>query len=366
MPANKPVEDDRPLRFGLLGCGAISKKHAESLARIDEAELVAVCDQAGEAAEAKAAEYGARAYTDPRRMIETEELDVLSVLTPSGSHGQNVLDLVDTGVHFVVEKPMALRLGEADRIIRACAERDVHLFVVQQNRFNPPIQALRQALDQGRFGQLVLGTVRVRWCRTEEYYRAKSWRGTWALDGGVVSNQASHHIDMLEWLMGSVESVMAMTETRLADIEAEDTACALLRFTSGALGIIEATTATRPKDLEGSLSILGERGSVEVGGFFMNQLKTWQFAQPEPTDETVFDTHGVNPSVFAWNHTEYLKDVVQAVRTNTKGLVEGLDGRRSLELITAIYESAETGQEVSLRFRPRVARLGLEKERNGR
>ncbi len=367
MSSLRGEDSRRPLRFAFLGCGAISKKHAESLRRIDDAELVAVCDRDKEAARIRAEEYGARAYDDPRRMIEAEEVDVLSILTPSGAHAGQVLDLVDTGVHFVVEKPMALRLEKADQIIRACAERDVHLFVVQQNRFNPPIQALKKALDDGRFGKLVLGTVRVRWCRTQDYYDAKDWRGTWALDGGVATNQASHHIDMLEWLMGRVESVMAMTETRLANIEAEDTACALLRFTSGALGVIEATTATRPKDLEGSLSILGERGAVEVGGFFMNELKTWQFAEPRPEDETIFETHGANPDLFAWNHTEYLKDVVKAIRTNTKGLVEGLEGRRSLELITAIYESAETGQEVRLRFRPRVARLGLnENERNGR
>jgi len=348
------------LRFGLLGCGAIAKKHAESLKRIEGAELTAVCDldvrQAGEFGR----EYGVPGFEDPRAMIAEAGVDVLSILTPSGLHSQNVLDLVDTGVHFVVEKPMALRLDKADEMIRACAEHEVKLFVVQQNRFNPPVQALKRALDQGRFGRLVLGAVRVRWCRTQDYYDAKSWRGTWALDGGVATNQASHHIDMLEWLMGQVESVMAMTETRLARIEAEDTALALLRFTSGALGVIEATTATRPRDLEGSLSILGEGGPVEIGGFFMNQLRTWQFSQPRPEDEKILATHGSNPEQWAWNHAEYLKDVVKAIRTGTKGLVEGLEGRRSLELITAIYESAETGQEVRLRFRPRWARLGFE------
>ncbi|MBW1711896.1 MAG: Gfo/Idh/MocA family oxidoreductase [Deltaproteobacteria bacterium] len=348
-----------PLRFAFLGCGSIAKKHAESLKRIEGAELAAVCDVDQKAARCLGEKYGVRVFDDPQTMIAREKIDVLSILTPSGLHGRHVLELLETGVHFVVEKPMALRLAVADQIIRGCAEHNVKLFVVQQNRFNPPIQALKAALDQGRLGKLVLGTVRVRWCRPQDYYDAKDWRGTWELDGGVATNQASHHIDMLEWLMGQVESVMAMTETRLAKIEAEDTAVALLRFTSGALGLVEATTATRPRDLEGSLSILGEKGSVEVGGFFMNQLKTWQFSEPRPEDETVFETHGANPDIFAWNHTEYLKDVVQAIRTGTKGLVEGLEGRRSLELITAIYESAETGREIPLRFRPRVARLGL-------
>ncbi len=352
-----------PIKFAFVGCGAISKKHAAALSRLEEAELVGVCDLNPEAARKLAQEQDVPHFTDPLKMVEQTEADVVSILTPSGSHSQNVLDLMETGVHFVVEKPMALRLDLADEIIRGCAEHGVKLFVVQQNRFNPPVQALKGALDAGRFGKLVLGTVRVRWCRPQKYYDAVGWRGTWALDGGVVANQASHHIDMLEWLMGQVESVMAMTQTRLADIEAEDTAVALLRFTSGALGIIEATTATRPRDLEGSISILGETGSVEIGGFFMNQLKTWQFTQPLPEDESIMAEQGQNPDVFAWNHTEYLRDVVNAIRNGTRGLVEGLEGRRSLELIMAIYESAETGQEVHLRFRPRVARLGLE---NGR
>lgn len=355
-----------PLRFGLLGCGSIAKKHIAALSRIEDAELAGVCDLDPAAADRLADEAGVPGFTDPREMISETGTEVVSILTPSGVHSANVLELMDAGVHFVVEKPMALRLEKADEIIRGCAETGVKLFVVQQNRFNPPIQALKSALDAGRLGKLVMGTVRVRWCRPQAYYDAVGWRGTWELDGGVVTNQASHHIDMLEWLMGQAESVMAMTDTRLADIEAEDTAVAVLRFTSGALGIIEATTATRPKDLEGSLSILGEKGAVEVGGFFMNQLKTWQFQEPRPEDETVFETHGENPQEFAWNHTRYLEDVVGSIRTGTKGLVEGLEGRRSLELITAIYESAESGQEVHLRFRPKMARLGLNNsQRNG-
>lgn len=347
------------LKFAFVGCGAIANKHAEALSMVPDAELAAVYDQDASVAKAFSQAKGVPFYDDVRKMISAEGIDVVSLLTPSGVHGRLLLDLADAGVHFVVEKPMALRLEEADEMIRACSLNGVQLFVVQQNRFNPPIQALRGALDQGRFGKLVMGTVRVRWSRHQQYYDSKGWRGTWAMDGGVITNQASHHIDMLEWCMGSVESVMAMTTTRLADIETEDTGLAILRFTNGALGVIEATTATRPKDLEGSISILGEGGSVEVGGFYMNELKTWQFGNEIPEDAEVFEKQGSTPKVFAWNHAEYLKDVVRAVKSGRKGLVEGMDGRRSLELIMAIYESAETGSEVKLRFRPRVARLGL-------
>jgi UDP-N-acetyl-2-amino-2-deoxyglucuronate dehydrogenase len=204
-----------------------------------------------------------------------------------------------------------------------------------------------------------MGTVRVRWCRPQAYYDAAAWRGTWAWDGGVLTNQASHHIDMLEWLMGDVDSVTAMTCTRLAKIEAEDTAVAILRFRNGALGVIEATTATRPKDLEGSISILGEKGSVVVGGFAMDRLDTWEFAEKQPEDERIFATHGQNPTEFAWNHAAYLRGVVETIHSGAKALVDGLEGRKSLELINALYESAEIGREVPLRFRPKRCRLGI-------
>jgi UDP-N-acetyl-2-amino-2-deoxyglucuronate dehydrogenase len=199
----------------------------------------------------------------------------------------------------------------------------------------------------------------VRWCRPQAYYDSDKWRGTWAWDGGVLTNQASHHIDMLEWMMGEVESVTAMTAQRLVNIEAEDTGVAILRFRNGALGVIEATTATRPRDLEGSISILGQYGAVVVGGFAMDRLQTWEFATPDPSDAEVFEAKGSNPDQFAWNHTQYLRAVVEAIRTGGKALVDGLEGRKSLELIHAIYESAETGKEVVLRFRPKQCRLGL-------
>ncbi|MGB0383228.1 MAG: Gfo/Idh/MocA family protein [Ardenticatenaceae bacterium] len=348
------------IRFALVGCGAITKKHFVSIQRLDEAEIVAVCDLNPTAARRVGEEYNLPFYTDCSEMAEKEEFDIISILTPSGTHARLILELVKYGRHFLVEKPLALRIEDADRVIRACDAHGSKLFVVQQNRYNLPIRKLKQALVAGRFGKLVMGTVRVRWARRQSYYDAKSWRGTWAQDGGVLTNQASHHIDMLLWLLGDVESVMAMSATRLVDIEAEDTGVAILRFSNGALGIIEATTATRPTDLEGSISVLGEKGAVEIGGFYMNELKTWQFEETQPEDERVFNESGKNPELWAWNHTEYLKGVIESLQQGTRGLVDGLEGRKSLELINAIYESVETGQTVSLRFRPRFCRLGLE------
>jgi len=349
---------DKRVRFALIGCGSIIRKHLESLKRINSAVVTAVCDIDKRAARRIADEYSLPYYCDPHEMAIREQIDVFSVLTPSGTHAQIIMDLVKYHRHFVVEKPMALKIEDADRIIHACDEEGLKIFVVQQNRFNLPIRKLKEAIIKGRFGKMVLGTVRVRWCRDQSYYDANPWRGSWAQDGGVFANQASHHIDMLVWMMGDVESVMTMTGTRLANIEAEDTGVAIIRFYNGAFGIIEATTATRPRDLEGSISILGEKGSVEIGGFFMNDLKTWQFQDPLPEDEEIRERWCKNPDVFAWNHTEYLKDVILSLQTNKRGLVEGLEGRKSLEMINALYESAETGREVSLRFRPRFCKLG--------
>ena len=207
-----------------------------------------------------------------------------------------MLELVEYGRPIVVEKPMALRLEDADRMIEACDAHGVKLFVVHQNRYNLPIVKAREALEQGRFGRLVLGTVRLRWTRDQAYYDSESWRGTWAHDGGVFMNQAAHHIDMLTWFMGNVESVRSMATTRLVKIECEDTGVAVIRFNSGALGVLEATTATRPKDLEGSISILGEKGSVVIGGFFMNELVTWNFDDKRPVDDEVFETVRQEPA----------------------------------------------------------------------
>jgi UDP-N-acetyl-2-amino-2-deoxyglucuronate dehydrogenase len=351
-----------PLRFALVGCGRIAKRHADllGLGQIDGAALAAVCDIVPEKAEAFGKRFGVPYYTDMHEMAKREQIDVFSVLTESGHHAGHVIALAPYRKHIMVEKPMALTLTDADAMIRACDAAMVKLFVVKQNRFNVPVVKLREALEAGRFGRLVMGTVRVRWCRRQDYYAQDAWRGTWALDGGVLANQASHHVDLLEWMMGDVDSVFAKATTALVEIEAEDTAVVLLKFRSGALGIIEATTATRPVDLEGSLSVLGEGGTVEIGGFAVNQMKVWRFERPAADDADVMERYSVNPpNVYGFGHQAYYDHVVDCVRTDKQHLVDGLEGRRSLELISAIYESVETGKEVPLRFVPWLGRLGL-------
>jgi len=349
----------RIIKFGLIGCGNVAKKHTESIKRIENARIEAVCDIDEKKAKEYGKQYGVPWYISAHKMIENEDIDLISILTPSGTHAQIAIDLTKYKKHLVIEKPLALRLEDADSVIEECDKANVKIFVVQQNRFNPPIRKLKEYINNNRFGKLVLGTVRVRWCRTQEYYDQKKWRGTWAWDGGVFANQASHHIDMLIWMMGEVESVTAMTTTRLVKIETEDTGAAILRFKNGALGIVEATTATRPKDLEGSISILGEFGSVEIGGFFMNEIKVWNFKNKSHKDVEILAKYSKNPDIYAWNHTEFLKDVVDCILKNKKGLIDGLEARKSLELINALYESAETGQEVHLRFKPKRCKLGV-------
>jgi UDP-N-acetyl-2-amino-2-deoxyglucuronate dehydrogenase len=348
------------LNFGLVGCGRIAKRHSELLGlhQIKGAQLMAVCDLN----EIRAREIGERFnvayFTDMHEMMQSKKIDVIVVLTESGNHSKNVVELARYGKHFVVEKPMALTLDDADAMIEACDKAGVRLFVVKQNRFNVPVVKLRNALDLGRFGKLVLGTIRVRWCRHQAYYDQASWRGTWSMDGGVLTNQASHHVDLLVWMMGDVESVFAHSTTALAKIEAEDTAVVVLKFRNGALGVIEATTATRPKDLEGSISILGEGGTVEIGGFAVNEMKTWQFVKKLHEDNEVISKYSVNPeNVYGFGHQAYYEHVVDCISHNGPHLVDGIVGRKSLELVSAIYESIETGNEIFLRFRPKYCKL---------
>lgn len=349
------------LKFALVGCGRIAKRHSELLGlnQIENATLVAVCDIIEEKAKALGEQFNIPYYTDMDEMMQKENIDVVSVLSESGYHAKHVINLAKYGKHIVVEKPMALTLDDADEMIRICDANNARLFVVKQNRFNVPVVKLREAMDADRFGKLVLGTIRVRWCRDQNYYDQADWRGKWSMDGGVLTNQASHHVDLLEYMMGDVESVFAKSMTALVDIEAEDTAIVTLKFKNGALGIIEATTAVRPKDLEGSISILGETGTVEIGGFAVNKMVHWNFTNELDGDDEVMEKYSVNPpNVYGFGHQAYYEHVVDSILNNKAHLVDGLVGRKSLELVTAIYESIETGKEVFLRFKPTKCKLG--------
>jgi UDP-N-acetyl-2-amino-2-deoxyglucuronate dehydrogenase len=349
------------INFGIVGCGRIAKRHSELLGNnvIKGAQLVAVCDVKKDRANGIAKDFNVNSYDDMDKMMTTEDIDVVVVLTPSGMHARHTINLAKYGKDIMVEKPMALTLDDADAMIKECDKNNCRLFVIKQNRFNIPIVKLREAFDAGRFGKLFLGTVRVRWARHQDYYDQDSWRGTWAMDGGVLTNQASHHLDLLEWIMGDVESVFAKSITAMADIETEDTAVVTLKFKNGALGIIEATTATRPDNLEGSISILGEKGTVVVGGFAVNKMQTWLFEDKDPEDSKVLDDYSVNPpNVYGFGHQAYYEHVIDCISEAGPNLVDGFQGRKSIELISAIYESVETSKEVFLRFKPEKCKLG--------
>ncbi|MCK5808906.1 Gfo/Idh/MocA family oxidoreductase [bacterium] len=350
------------LKFAIVGCGRISSKHIEGLKLVDNLSLECVADINPERAEETGKKAGVPFYTDYHEMLKNHQVDVVSILTPSGLHAQHTIDIASTyKTHIVCEKPMALKLEDADKMISVCKEVGVRLFVVKQNRFNLPISQMRKAYEEGRFGDMTMGTVRVRWRRTQEYYDQDSWRGTWELDGGVIANQASHHIDLLLWMLGEPKSVMAMNHTFGSNIEVDDTSFSLVRFKSGAMGIIEATTAIRPDDLEGSVSLFGKKGSVVVGGFSVNQLVAWRFADAKEGEEQhLLDAASETPpNIYGFGHARYLEHVRDAIKNNTAALVAGEEGRRSLELINAIYESVETKKEVFLdKYEQKWSKLG--------
>lgn len=347
------------LNIALVGCGRVSYKHLSAIDELrDEARLVAACD-----IDASRAPDLIPFYQDYHDMLEAHpEIDLVNVLVPTGYHASVVADLAQYGRHILTEKPMALTVADCDRMIDACEKNNVKLFVVYQNRYNDAVVAARRAFDEGRFGKIVMGTVRVRWCRRQAYYEQDNWHGTWALDGGVMSQQSSHHIDLLQYFFGPIETVQCQSATRLLDIEVEDTAAALMRFESGALGVFEATVAARPDNLEGSLSILGENGTVEVGGIAVNEIRTWNFAEQQQDDDSVRDAASRDvPNVYGHGHTGNLHDVIRSIRDDIHipSLCDGANGRENIKTLTALYESAACeGQVLKPGAPPRHSRLG--------
>ncbi|NCC50063.1 MAG: Gfo/Idh/MocA family oxidoreductase [Spartobacteria bacterium] len=339
----------KSLNIGTVGCGRIAGKHLAALTSDHvKANLVAVCDLIEEKAKEKGEQYNVPYYLSAHDMIKAHpEIDVIDVLTPTGYHAENVVEFAQFGRHIICEKPMALRVEDCDRMIEACQHNNCRLFIVKQNRFNRAILAARRALEQGRFGKLVLGTVRVRWRRDQGYYDQANWRGTWKLDGGVVAQQATHHLDLLQWFMGPIDFIQSQIATRLMDIEVEDTAAAIMRFKNGALGVFEATTATRPNDLEGSLSILGEKGSVIIGGPAVNMIEHWKFEVEEPEDAAMGELHSHEvENVYGHGHMPYLASVIDAILEDKPAAVGGDEGRKNVEILTALYESAASGKPV--------------------
>ncbi len=348
-----------PVRFALIGCGRIAPKHTGALAKIPQAQLACVCDLVEAKARAIGGELCVPSYVDYHDMLAREHVDIVNVCTESGNHARVAIEVMKRfGCNVIVEKPMALRLADADAMVDVARDACVRLFTVKQNRFNAPIQLLKHALDQGRFGRVLMITSRVRWHRTQDYYDQAPWRGTWAQDGGCIANQAIHYVDMMQWLGGPVSSVYAVSRRCLHRMEAEDAAAATWQFTSGALGAFEATTCASPKDLEGSISVLGEKGEVEIAGFAVNQVRTWAFADERPEDQQIQAASYVPDSVYGFGHEALFRSVIESLETGEPNMLEGPEGRKALELVTAMYESMETDTSVKLGTSYPHSRLG--------
>ena len=335
-------------KIALLGCGRISKNHFESIAKVDGLALSAVCDVIGERAREAGEKWAVPWYAAYDQMLRESQCDAVAIATPSGLHPAHGIMAAKAGKHVISEKPMAISLASADQLVHTCDAAGVHLFVVKQNRLNPTIQLVRRAIERGRFGRIFMANATVRWARPQEYYDQAPWRGTWEFDGGAFMNQASHYVDLIQWLVGPVESVMAKTATMARRIEAEDSGAALLKFRSGALGVIEVTMLTYPRNLEGSITLIGETGTVKIGGTAVNKVDHWQFESYDDDDKLIESASTNPPTVYGFGHEGFYRNVLGVLRGEVAPDTDGRSGRKSLELILALYESAKTGMTVPL------------------
>ena len=343
-----PIKD-RKVRFALVGCGRISANHFDAIAaHHDRCELVDVCDiDPGALAKASARTSAAR-HVDITSMLAVSKADCVILATPSGLHSAQASEAAVAGFHVMTEKPMATRWSDGLAMVRACDDAGVRLFVVKQNRRNRTLQLLKQSMLQGRFGRIYMVGVNVFWTRPQSYYDRAAWRGTWEFDGGAFMNQASHYVDLLDWIVGPVESVMAYTATLARNIEVEDTGVAAIRWRNGAMGTISVTMLTYPKNMEGSITILGERGSVRIGGVAVNEIEHWEFDAPHPMDAEIADASYETASIYGFGHPLYYQNVINALRGEAEAETDGREGLKSLELLIALYLSARDGKRVNL------------------
>jgi len=341
--------DDRKLRFAIVGCGRISDRHSDAIAaHRDRADLVAVCDTDPAALDKASTALQVPGYASLEQLLADSNADIVTLCTPSGLHPQQAVQVARAGRHVVTEKPMATRLVEGKKMVSACDEEGVHLFVVKQNRLNPTLQLLKRAVQKRRFGRIYMVNVNVFWTRPQEYYDSARWRGTWEFDGGAFMNQASHYVDLLDWLIGPIESVHAYTATLERNIEVEDTGVANVKWRSGAMGSINVTMLTYPRNLEGSITILGEKGTVQVGGVAVNEIKHWEFADQDEDDVRVKESNYQTSSVYGVGHPLYYDNVIRVLRGEARAETDGREGLRSLETLIAMYTSARDGRRVSL------------------
>jgi len=349
MARRKEAVVGRRIRIAVVGCGRISANHFGAIeTHKDHLELAAVCDTDAKTLAAATLKYGVRGFDSTEEMLDTVDVDVVALCTPSGMHPAQAIQVARAGKHVMTEKPMATRWSDGLRMVRECDEAGVQLFVVKQNRRNATLQLLKQAIEKRRFGRIHMVTINVFWSRPQSYYDSAKWRGTWEFDGGALMNQASHYIDLVDWLIGPVESVQAYVGTLARNIQVEDTAVVGVRWRSGALGSVNVTMLTYPKNLEGSITVIGEQGTVRIGGVAVNEIQTWEFADRQPEDEQVKGANYETTSVYGFGHPLYYDNVIKSLRGEAEPETDGREGLRSLELLIASYLSARDGRRVAL------------------
>lgn len=346
---NYPLITDRKIRLALVGCGRIATNHFGAIEKhADRVELVDVCDVNAAALEQAVACTQARGHFRFTEMLKSTPADLVILSTPSGLHPEQAIQVAQSGRHVMTEKPMATRWHDGVRMVKACDDANVRLFVVKQNRRNATLQLLKRAVEQGRFGKIYSVAMNVFWTRPQEYYDSAKWRGTWEFDGGAFMNQASHYIDLLDWLIGPVESVMAYTATLARNIEVEDSGVAAVRWRSGAMGTVNVTMLTYPKNMEGSITILGEKGTVRIGGVAVNEIQAWAFADARPEDAEIGNSSYQTTSVYGLGHPLYYDNVIKTLRGEAEPETDGREGLKTLELLIAMYLSSRDGKRVAL------------------
>ncbi len=338
----------RPVRFALIGCGRIAPRHIDAIAALEGAELAAVCDIDPDARASAASRTGAPTFSSMEALLAEVTPDVVSLATPSGLHPEQGLFAAKHGCHVITEKPMATSWRAARSLVDGCRENGVELFVVKQHRFHPAVSRVRRAIEQRRFGRIYAANLNLFWSRPQSYYDMADWRGTWSLDGGALMNQAIHYIDLLRWFVGPIASVYAESATLARDIEVEDTAVATLRWRSGALGTICTTMLAEPSNFEGSITIVGEKGRVRLGGLACNRIEAWEFDSPRPEDAEILDFAHDSTSIYGPGHTPFYENVLQTIRGETRPEIDGDEALRTLAVVVAAYQSAAEGRRVAV------------------
>jgi UDP-N-acetyl-2-amino-2-deoxyglucuronate dehydrogenase len=343
-----PVIKDRKIRIAVVGCGRISANHFAAIEKHGDAlELVALCDSDAATLAVHSEKYRVPGHLQLQELLEKEKPDLVALCTPSGLHPEQAVLAAKHGVSVVTEKPMATRWADGLKMVRACDDAGVRLFVVKQNRRNSTLQLLKRAVTEKRFGRIHLVQLNVFWTRPQSYYDQAKWRGTWEFDGGAFMNQASHYVDLLDWLIGPIDKVQAMLSTS-RDIEVEDTGILSVRWRSGALGSMAVTMLSYPKNREGSITVLGEYGTVRIGGVAVNEIQWWDFAEPRDYDAQVREASYQTTSIYGFGHPLYYRNVIDVMRGDAEPETDGREGLKSLEVLIAAYLSARDGRTVSL------------------